>query len=146
MKITTFRKTTQGITFSLFIILFLFTVYPFAKIIPVKIFLQLDPLVALVSMIGSRTIIVPMLLAVLLLILTLIIGRFFCGYICPLGTLIDINNFIFFRKPKKKESKDPKPNRNIKYFILIGVIAASLLVQTFFIFSARCQLHRVPLP
>ncbi len=127
MKIKTFRRSVQGVTFTLFIILFLFTVYPFARIVPVKTFLQLDPLVALVSMIGSRAIIVPMLLAVLLFILTLIFGRFFCGYICPLGTLIDINNFIFFRKLKKKESKDPKPNRNIKYFILIGVIAASLL-------------------
>jgi MauM/NapG family ferredoxin protein len=78
-------------------------------------------------MIASGTIIVNMLLAIILVILTLIFGRFFCGYICPLGTFIDFCNIILFKKPKKKEKPYPKPNRNIKYFILTGVVAGSLL-------------------
>lgn len=126
MKLTTFRRIIQGITFALFIVLFLFTVYPFAEKLPVDIFLRLDPLVALVSMIASRAIITTMLWSVIVLLLTLVIGRFFCGYVCPLGTLIDIVNFILFRKHFKPETPVPKPNRKIKYFILIGVLAASL--------------------
>lgn len=127
MKLTTFRKIIQGITLTLFILLFLFTVYPFGEKLPVDIFLRLDPLVALISMIASRAIITAMLWSTLLIILTLILGRFFCGYVCPLGTLIDIVSFIFFRNCGKQESPIPKTNRNIKYFILIGVLAASLL-------------------
>jgi len=127
MKVSTFRKGVQGISFALFIILFLFTVYPFAGKFPVEFFLRLDPLVAIVSMIGSRAFIAPMLWGIGLLALTLLFGRFFCGYICPLGTLIDINNYLFFRKKKPPETKEPKPNRNIKYFILTGVLFASLL-------------------
>lgn len=127
MKLTTFRKTSQTVTFILFALLIVFTVYPFAEKLPVDFFLRLDPLVALVSMIGSWAIISTMLLSLILLILTLLFGRFFCGYICPLGTIIDFFNYILFKKPKKREKPGPKPNRNIKYFILIGVIAASLL-------------------
>ncbi len=127
MRLTTFRKTTQGVTFTLFIILFLFTVYPFPEKFPVDAFLRLDPLVALIAMIASRAFIATMIWAVAIIILTVIIGRFFCGYICPLGTFIDIVNYLFFRKHYKQETLKPKPNRNIKYFILIGVIAASLL-------------------
>ena len=127
MNLFKFRQTSQAVTFVVFIILLLFTVYPFAQILPVDFFLRLDPLVALVSMIASGTIIVNMLIAVVLVVLTLIFGRFFCGYICPLGSFIDFCNIIFFKKPKKKETLRPKPNRNIKYFILTGVIAGSFL-------------------
>ena len=130
MKVSTFRKYVQGISFTLFVLLFLFTVYPFAGTLPVEIFLQFDPLVALVSMVASRTVITTMFWAILILGLSLILGRFFCGYICPLGIIIDSTNYIFYgkkRKKHKRENKEPKKNRNIKYFILIGVVAASLL-------------------
>ncbi len=126
MKVVTLRRTIQGVTFSLFLLLFLFTVYPFAGKLPVEFFLNLDPLVALVSMVGSRALIVPMLWGVVTLVLVFIIGRFFCGYICPLGTLIDLYDFVFLKK-SRVESKDPKPNRRIKYFILIGVIFGALV-------------------
>ncbi len=127
MRLTTFRRITQGVTFTLFIILFLFTVYPFPEKFAVDAFLRLDPLVALIAMIASRAFIASMLWSVAIIILTVIIGRFFCGYVCPLGTFIDIVNYLFFRKHYKQETPKPKANRNIKYFILIGVIAASLL-------------------
>lgn len=130
MKVSTFRKYVQGISFSLFTLFFLFTVYPFAGKFPVEIFLNFDPLVALISMVASRAIITTMFWAILIFALSLILGRFFCGYVCPLGIIIDTTNYIFYgkkRKKHKRENKDPKPNRNIKYFILIGVVAASLL-------------------
>jgi MauM/NapG family ferredoxin protein len=134
MKLSIFRRITQAFTFLLFIVLFLFTQYPFATKFPLDSFLRLDPLVATVAMIGSRAIITTMLWAGILLVLTLVFGRFFCGYICPLGTLIDFSDFIVIGRRHKKESLDPKPNRRIKYYILIGVIAASLLGANFLAF------------
>ncbi len=144
MKLTKFRRITQGVTFTLFIILFLLTVYPYPEKFPVDFFLRLDPLVALVAMIGGRTVIAPMLWAIVLIILTTIIGRFFCGYVCPLGTFIDLVNWLFFRKHYRQETPRPKPNRNIKYFILIGVVAASLLgANLLHFFSPMAILPRV---
>lgn len=128
MKLSTFRRITQAITGSLFVVFFLFTVYPFPNSFPVDIFLRLDPLVAIVTMIASHAFILKIAIAgMIIIILTIILGRFFCGYMCPLGTLIDITNFLFFRKHFKYETPDPKPNQNVKYFILIGVVFASLL-------------------
>jgi MauM/NapG family ferredoxin protein len=134
MKLSAFGRLIQAAAFLLFIVLFLFTVYPNAVKFPLDAFLRLDPLVATVAMIGSRAIIGTMLWAGILLILTLLFGRFFCGYMCPLGTLIDFSDFLFFGRRHKKESVDPKPNRRIKYYILIGVIAASLLGANFLAF------------
>jgi MauM/NapG family ferredoxin protein len=134
MKLSTLRRLSQTITFLLFVGIFLFTQYPHATKFPLDAFLRLDPLVATVAMIGSRAIITTMLWAGVLLALTLVFGRFFCGYVCPLGTLIDLSDFLFFGKKHKRESIDPKPNRRIKYFVLIGVIAASLVGANFLAF------------
>lgn len=125
MKLAVFRRITQGVTFTVFFLLFLLTSYPYPGEYPVDFILRLDPLVAVVTMIGSGTIIVTMLWAITTIVISLIFGRVFCGYICPLGTLIDFFDWVFLRKPAKKENNDPKPNRNIKYFILIGVLLAS---------------------
>jgi MauM/NapG family ferredoxin protein len=134
MKLSTFRRITQAVTFSLFIALFVFTMYPYAANIPVDAFLRLDPLVATVAMIGSRAFIATMIWAGALLVLTLVFGRFFCGYICPLGTLIDFSDFLIHGKKHKKENIEPKPNRRIKYYVLIGVLFASLLGADFLAF------------
>jgi len=131
MKLSTFRRLTQATSFLLFIIIFLFTAYPNATKFPLDIFLRFDPLVAFVAMVGSRAIIATMLWSVVLLGFTIVFGRFFCGYICPLGTLIDLSDFLILGKKHKKESGEPKPNRRIKYYILIGVVLASLLGANF---------------
>jgi MauM/NapG family ferredoxin protein len=131
MKLSSVRRLTQAVTFLLFIALFLFTQYPFATRFPLDAILRLDPLVATVAMIGSRAIVTTMLWAGILVVLTFAFGRFFCGYVCPLGTLIDFSDFVFFGKKRRKESVDPKPNRRVKYFVLIGVVAASLLGANF---------------
>jgi MauM/NapG family ferredoxin protein len=134
MKLSTFRRITQAVTFSLFIVLFVFTMYPYAAKIPVDAFLRLDPLVATVAMIGSRAFIATMIWAGALLVLTLVFGRFFCGYICPLGTLIDFSDFLIHGKKHKKETVEPKPNRRIKYYVLTGALFASLLGANFLAF------------
>ena len=126
MKLKTFRRISQAVAFLVFAGLFFLTIFPYPEKIPVDIFLRLDPLVALVSMVASRDIIITMLWSGLLLVLTLVVGRFFCGYICPLGTLIDFFDRILFKKNHRREDPQAKPNRNIKYFILGGVVAASL--------------------
>ncbi|NTW34804.1 MAG: 4Fe-4S binding protein, partial [Syntrophobacteraceae bacterium] len=54
---------------------------------PVSWFLQLDPLVALGTILTTGTLYANLLWALVTVILTLILGRFFCGWVCPFGTM-----------------------------------------------------------
>ncbi|MFH0919908.1 MAG: 4Fe-4S dicluster domain-containing protein [Fibrobacterota bacterium] len=127
MKLSTFRQLVQWVFFLLFLLLFFLTTYPFALQLPVRLFLQSDPLMAVVAMIAGRAFISTMLLGLGVLVLSLIVGRLFCGYVCPLGTLNDLMGRFVVGKKGRKEGPEPRPGRGIKYFILAGVLAAALL-------------------
>ena len=57
----------------------------------------------------------------LVLALTFLLGRFFCGWICPLGTIIDL---VTGRIAKTEPIRAFKGN--LKYFLLIPLLTASL--------------------
>jgi len=65
------------------------------------IFLQSDPLVALLDILSSHALYRGLVWSLTILIPTLFLGRFFCGWICPLGTL---NHFF---SSWKSESRRP---------------------------------------
>ena len=54
---------------------------------PVRLFFELDPLVAVVNALASHALYRGLLWSLLILVPTLFLGRFFCGWICPMGTL-----------------------------------------------------------
>jgi len=76
-------------------------------------------------MLSTRQIIPIMLIFGLpVVILTIAAGRFFCGWICPLGTTLDTTDTLFFRNRKRA-----KPNtslRNLKFYILGAVVLAAV--------------------
>lgn len=74
-----------------FVWLFRRTEYSGADILPggENILFRLDPLVGLTSMLGARQFIAMFWPAMLIAVLTIAFGRFFCGWMCPLGTLLD---------------------------------------------------------
>jgi polyferredoxin len=95
---------------------------------PVSLFLQLDPLTALASALSSHTLYRGLLWCLWILIPTFFLGRFFCGWICPLGTL---NHFLGSwkserkRGPERLERNRYKKWQTWKYYILIvGLVAA----------------------
>jgi polyferredoxin len=92
MRAKTLRRIAQIVSLALFMYLFFRTVYPLNSRLPVDLLLRIDPLAAAVSFLASRTIVPGMLLSLALLGATFFLGRFFCGYICPLGTLIDVSD------------------------------------------------------
>ena len=97
---------------------------------PVQLFFQLDPLVAVSNALASRALYQGLIWSLLVLIPTLFFGRFFCGWICPLGTL---NHFFSSLKSETKRGKQLitsnryKPWQKTKYYILIAVLVAALL-------------------
>lgn len=53
----------------------------------------------------------------------LLLGRFFCGWLCPLGVMIDGAAHVW-RPPKRPTSWVPSPN--LKIYILIGIMILAL--------------------
>jgi polyferredoxin len=85
------------------------------------IFFRTDPLVLLVGSVTMRAVITTALLALLLVGATLVFGRFFCGYICPLGTLIDLFDTLRWRRCPPGSRL-----RNVKFLVLLGLVIAGL--------------------
>ena len=83
------RRLAQTGFFLLFCYLFLQTVYhPINQAgRGVTFFFNLDPLVALNSWLASHVLVGAMLLSLVTLLVTLVCGRWFCGWVCPFGAL-----------------------------------------------------------
>ena len=64
-----------------------------------NVFFRLDPLAAAAAMLGGRQIISLFWPALIVIALTMLFGRFFCGWVCPLGTLLDYFHHVL-RLPK----------------------------------------------
>lgn len=81
------RRVTQALFLMLFVILGWSAAYP-PGAVNENVFLRLDPLAAFVaaSWSGLWTYLLP---AWLLLLATVFSGRFFCGWMCPLGTVLE---------------------------------------------------------
>ena len=60
------------------------------EFVPAEVFLVIDPLVSLSTAIASRSWVWSLVSAAVILIVCVLIPRGFCGYLCPLGTLIDL--------------------------------------------------------
>jgi polyferredoxin len=95
---------------------------------PVRLFFQLDPLVALTNVFATHALFRGLLWSLLILVPTFFVGRFFCGWICPLGTMQHfIGNMPSEAKRGKQriESNRYKRWQTVKYVVLIaGLMAA----------------------
>ena len=85
------RGKFQALFLILFSLLFFLAAYPLSASVPVDLFLRLDPLIAVTTFLASRGLYAPLLLSLIVIAASLFLGRFFCGYVCPLGTLIDFS-------------------------------------------------------
>jgi polyferredoxin len=127
----TLRRISQLLFLTLFIVLFFQARFPLESWLPADLFLRASPLVALSVMIASRAFIATTLVALAILVLTIPLGRFFCGWICPLGTVIDASDHLIRRKRKPARQRESLRWRSWKFIILAAVLAASLFSLQF---------------
>jgi polyferredoxin len=95
---------------------------------PVNWLLQLDPLAGLATVLAARTLYAGLLWGAATLVLTLVLGRFFCGWICPYGALQQAAGYLSARG--RKLSAKIRANRyrraqGLKYGILAFLLAAA---------------------
>ena len=121
------RILSQSVFFLLFFYLLLRTHFPGKDYIGrVEIFFHFDPLLAVATFIASRAILASFLFAALTLLLTIILGRVVCGWVCPLGSMHQFFSFIF-KKSKLLKPKDVKTKLLAwKYYILLFVFVGTL--------------------
>ncbi|MFQ6114537.1 MAG: 4Fe-4S binding protein, partial [bacterium] len=92
---------------------------------PVSLFLEIDPLASITNALATHALYRRLFWSLVIIIPTFFLGRFFCGWICPLGTL---NHFFSnFKSERKKGTRLIESNRykkwqTLKYYILIAVL------------------------
>lgn len=99
------------------------TTYPLGRGWPYDVIPRFSPLLAITASVASRTIIVAFWPALITLALTLLLGRAFCGWVCPVGTVLDAGDFIIgklFRK-RKREGESPR-HRHWRILLLVALV------------------------
>ncbi len=119
------RKIVQGLFFALFVYIIWMTRYPLSAALNPAFLFHLDPLVMLMTSVAERLLIPGLVLTVLTLALTLVFGRVFCGWFCPLGTTMDIMAWLRKKWHRYKEG-EPSPWLNAKTGILVLLFLAAL--------------------
>jgi polyferredoxin len=119
----TSARISQIAFLALFLFLFVQTEYRGHDEInaAVNAFFRADPLVAASFLLAAKSWTWLLLPALLMVAATLLLGRFFCGWICPLGTVLDLLT------PKKRSRRPITALKgNLKYWLLLPILSAAL--------------------
>jgi polyferredoxin len=145
LRLSNLRRIVQIAIFLLFLSILIRTVSPVDTWLPADFMLRLDPLTAGSTAIASRDFaglwptFIP---AAILVAMTFVLGRFFCSWVCPLGTTLDFWDRILRRK-RRGDSRQRIDRtgrlRNFKYYVLAFFLVAAL-------FSIQAAWLMDPLP
>jgi polyferredoxin len=122
----TIRRIAQLIFLLFFLLLFSSARDMHQSVIPADSFLHLSPLLSFSTLLTTHHFSWFLLPGLLLLLLTIPLGRFFCGWICPMGTILDASDKLFHNRRLKSRFKIFARLYSIKYVLLIILLAASL--------------------
>jgi MauM/NapG family ferredoxin protein len=111
---------------------------------PVKLFFDLDPLILVGTWLAARSLADLSLLALVTVAVTLVLGRVFCGWFCPLGTLFNAVSSLrrWLRRPAVRRDGFSRWQR-VKYLVLVGLLLlAAGGVQWFGVLDPFSLLYR----
>lgn len=134
MRIVTVRRISQVFFFCLFIWFCVVSTFGTEwwqlRGWPVNLILHLDPLVAIGTLLTTHTIYRGVSWALLTIVLTVIFGRFFCGWVCPFGALHQFVGYLANRGRKLKDRVNSNRYRkaaSLKYLFLIAFLVAAAI-------------------
>jgi len=123
------RKALQGLALIGFLALFLAAPLRSWSMQTINLPMRLDPLAMLAQSLASRSFVAGSALAIGVIVLTLVFGRSWCGWLCPLGTVLDL-----FPSKKASRSSSGEPYRlgprgswrRWKYILLLVILGMAL--------------------
>ena len=117
---------------------------------PVNWLLELDPLVGVATLLSTRTLYAGLLWGLATLALTVVLGRVFCGWICPFGAMHQFLGYWGRRRKKLAEQLEAnrfRPAQVVKYYILAFFLVAGILMPGGRLSSGSLQIGLLdPLP
>ena len=130
------RRLVQAAALALFLALFVYVAWPYGsknyatfreskELVDAEAFLALDPLVSLSTSLAARVLVWSLAWAGVLLAVCLIFPRGFCGYLCPLGTLIDFSDWLLLRRIGRKRPLGNGAWRHTRYALLLATLVAA---------------------
>jgi polyferredoxin len=123
---TTIRKIVQVLALVLFLVLFVGSHAGQISGGLASLPFRLDPLIGLSNLLSSRTFLAGSALALITLGITLLAGRAWCGWLCPLGTLLDL---FSLRRWRQRRWELPDSFRQIKYVLLLLILFAAIFTN-----------------
>jgi len=133
LHITSVRVIAQAVFLGLFLTFVVLTTFVSLDRRPdlrhwLSKFLETDPLVSITSALTTHTLYRGLAWSLVILIPTFFLGRFFCNWICPLGTLNQLVGWLFrtHQSTEAIEANRYRHSQQLKYLILIGMAALAL--------------------
>jgi polyferredoxin len=94
--------------------------------LPAESVLIIDPLVSLSTALASKSWVWSLVFAGVILAIGVLVPRGFCSYICPLGTLIDLFDWLIGKRVTRLRVADDGWWVHIKYYLLLGTLVAAM--------------------
>ncbi|MFC1641860.1 4Fe-4S binding protein [Myxococcota bacterium] len=97
---------------------------------PVDGFLWFDPFAALITLLSTHRVYSGLAWALVTLAVTLVFGRAFCGWVCPLGTLLHFVGWAWpsrqLRGRQREKANRARGWQKVKYYLLWCTLGAAL--------------------
>ncbi len=124
LRITNVRVVSQGFFFALFCFLLWSTWFSRLGGYPVSLFLEVDPLVGFATALSTHTVYRWLWRGLFVLIPTLLLGRVFCNWMCPYGTLHQFVGWLFNVRNNRQDldANRYRVGQQLKYLILTGML------------------------
>lgn len=128
------RRASQAVFLALFLVTFFTMVHdgPDPAGLDLGLFFDLDPLAAVTTLFSTGHIYSGLIWSLAVLALTIVMGRAFCGWICPMGTL----QHVIGRLRKWEASLATRRNssgahQRVKYGVLVFSLGAAVMGSAF---------------
>lgn len=123
------RRAYEVLFLGLFLFFLLITDLRYLKGWPVSMFLETTPLVAVATALTTHTIYRNLFWGLVILGLTMMLGRVWCNWMCPFGILHHLFGWIGNRRNTKQAIESNRYRRyySIKYYILAAMLAMASL-------------------
>ena len=133
-----FRRLVQTFCLVLFLILLTLVSISGISFSSLDLFLQMDPGLVFITAISARIILLSFIPAAIVLLSGLFFGRVFCGYICPMGTTLNVTDALF--KFKNKSYLFSKNLLKIKYLVLVFLLGSALFGVSYIFIASPLSL------